>query len=85
MGAAGPMGLLLLGEDSMAGGIEVQPARGEGTSRVAALTMAAICRGRASGGTGGLGGTAEQQRNCEPSCSKALSMQQGSPSGARAF
>lgn len=43
MGAAGPTGLLLVGEESMAGGMEVRPASGEGTSSVDELIMAAIC------------------------------------------
>jgi hypothetical protein len=44
-GAAGPIGLLLLGTDSIEGGMEVRPARGEGTSKVEEETMAAICVG----------------------------------------
>ena len=43
--AAGPMGLLEVGEESMAGGMEVRPASVEGTSRLADPTMAAICVG----------------------------------------
>ncbi len=50
MGAAGPTGLLLVGEDSMAGGMEVRPARGEGTSSVEELIIAAICSKDRKGG-----------------------------------
>lgn len=52
MGAAVPTGLLEVGEESMAGGMEVRPASGEGTSRVEVLIMAAICRGEGAGEKG---------------------------------
>lgn len=52
MGAAGPTGLLLVGEESMAGGMEVRPASGEGTSRVVEEIMAAICMGWKKGRAG---------------------------------
>ena len=52
MGAAVPTGLLLEGEESMAGGMEVRlPARGEGILMEVVLSMAAICMGgRQAGG-----------------------------------
>lgn len=55
MGAARPTGLLEVGEESMAGGMEVRPPTpdsGDGTSRVVEPSMAEICRAKGACGGG---------------------------------